>query len=300
MNDLRVLRCQTCNNDTIIAARFHGQWATYTSIMARADREGLCEVPFYANLDRVALELLKPGLAPTQRATIFWRRANDGRSEAAGFSALSVPGDQFEARDACEMDAPARGALRAAGVPRAGHRDGAAPDSSSTPCREAKHVAIEGVTDEGLRLLARAVPADQRSVPGVPGDEFVRSLRLALERRDRVANYVKRLERQRDRAARKRGRRRSSRGRTPRPAAAAGLCSSPTVAAASRSRGASRRLQRLRYAPRRGAGRRRRPRAARGGPVIVPGLQQGEIGQGRSALVGPARQRDVAAQKEDE
>ena len=60
VNDLRVLRCQTCNNDTIIAARVHGQWATYTSIMARADREGLCEVPFYANLDRVALELLQP------------------------------------------------------------------------------------------------------------------------------------------------------------------------------------------------------------------------------------------------
>ena len=35
--------------------------------MAASDREGLCEVPFYSNLDRVALELLRPGLAPTQR-----------------------------------------------------------------------------------------------------------------------------------------------------------------------------------------------------------------------------------------
>ena len=66
VNDLRVLRCQKCDDGTIIAARVHGRWATFTSIMARSDREGLCEVPFYSNLDRVALELLRPGLAPTQ------------------------------------------------------------------------------------------------------------------------------------------------------------------------------------------------------------------------------------------
>jgi hypothetical protein len=48
------------------------------------------------------------------------------------------------------------------------------------------------------------VPADERKrFLEYRGDEFVRSLRLALERRDRVASYVKRLERQRDRAARK-------------------------------------------------------------------------------------------------
>ena len=46
VNDLRVLRCQKCDDGTVIAARFHGQWATFTSIMARADREGLVEVPF--------------------------------------------------------------------------------------------------------------------------------------------------------------------------------------------------------------------------------------------------------------
>ena len=64
-------------------------------------------------------------------------------------------------------------------------------------------MAIEGVTDEGLRLLARAVPADQRKrFLEYKGDEFVRSLRLALERRDRVANYVERLERHVRRAAR--------------------------------------------------------------------------------------------------
>ena len=71
------------------------------------------------------------------------------------------------------------------------------------PVREAKHVAIEGVTDEGLRLLARAVPADQRKrFLEYKGDEFVRSLRLALDRRDRVATYTRRLERQQRRAAR--------------------------------------------------------------------------------------------------
>ena len=65
-------------------------------------------------------------------------------------------------------------------------------------------MAIEQISDEGLRLLARAVPADERKrFLEYRGDEFVRSLRLALERRDRVANYVKRLERQCDRAARK-------------------------------------------------------------------------------------------------
>ena len=207
VNDLRVLRCQTCNNDTIIAARVHGQWATYTSIMARADRAGLCEVPFYANLDRVALELLQPGLAPTQRATIFWRRANDGRSEAAGFYAYQYPGDQFDERDdAVAMDAPKLVALyvrpefRRQGIGAELLRD----FLLHQPVREAKHVAIEQISDEGLRLLARAVPADERKrFLEYRGDEFVRSLRLALERRDRVASYVKRLERQRDRAARK-------------------------------------------------------------------------------------------------
>ena len=64
-------------------------------------------------------------------------------------------------------------------------------------------MAIEQISD-GAELLARAVPADQRKrFLEYRGDEFVRSLRLALERRDRLANYVKRLERQRDRAARK-------------------------------------------------------------------------------------------------
>ena len=224
VNDLRVLRCQTCNNDTIIAARVHGQWATYTSIMARADRAGLCEVPFYANLDRVALELLQPGLAPTQRATIFWRRANDGRSEAAGFYAYQYPGDQFDERDdACEMDVPklialyVRPEFRGQGIGTELLRDFLLHQC----VREAKHVAIEQISDEGLRLLARAVPADERKrFLEYRGDEFVRSLRLALERRDRVANYVKRLERQQRRAVRC-GRQRSSRGRT--PAAAAGL-----------------------------------------------------------------------------
>ena len=207
VNDLRVLRCQKCDDGTIIAARVHGRWATFTSIMARSDREGLCEVPFYSNLDRVALELLRPGLAPTQRATIFWRRANDGRSEAAGFYAYQYPGDQFDERDdAVAMDVPklialyVRPEFRGQGIGAELLRD----FLRHQPVREAKHVAIEQISDEGLRLLARAVPADERKrFLEYRGDEFVRSLRLALERRDRVASYVKRLERQRDRAARK-------------------------------------------------------------------------------------------------
>ncbi|CAH0379729.1 unnamed protein product [Pelagomonas calceolata] len=206
VNDLRVLRCQHCNDGTVIAARVHGQWATYTSIMARSDRAGLCEVPFYANLDRVALELLQPGLAPTQRATIFWRRANDGRSEAAGFYAYQYPGDQFDERDdAVAMDMPklialyVRPEFRGQGIGTELLRD----FLGHQPVREAKHVAVEGVTDEGLRLLARAVPADERKrFLEYKGDEFVRSLRLALERRDRVASYVSRLERHVRRAAR--------------------------------------------------------------------------------------------------
>ena len=41
------------------------------------------------------------------------------------------------------------------------------------PVREAKHVAIEQISDEGLRLLARAVPADERRFLEYRGDEFV-------------------------------------------------------------------------------------------------------------------------------
>ena len=206
VNDLRVLRCQKCDDGTVIAARFHGKWATFTTIMARADREGLWEVPFHANLDRVALELLQPGLAPTQRATIFWRASADGRAEAAGFYAYQYAGDSFDERDdACEMDAPKLVALyvrpefRKGGIGTELLRDFLRHAS----VREAKHVAIEQVSDEGLRLLARAVPADQRKrFLEYKGDEFVRSLRLALERRERVATYTRRLERQQRRAAR--------------------------------------------------------------------------------------------------
>ena len=206
VNDLRVLRCQKCGDGTVIAARFQGQWATFTTIMARSDREGLWEVPFHANMDRVALELLQPGLAPTQRATIFWRASADGRAEAAGLYADQYPGDQFDERDdACEMDVPKLVALyvrpefRKQGIGAELLRD----FLRHAPVREAKHVAIEQVSDEGLRLLARAVPADQRKrFLEYKGDEFVRSLRLALDRRDRVATYTRRLERQQRRAAR--------------------------------------------------------------------------------------------------
>ena len=123
------------------------------------------------------------------------------------FMLINIPGDQFDERDdACEMDAPKLVALyvrpefRGQGIGTELLRGLPPPQ---TCVREAKHVAIEQISDEGLRLLARAVPADERKrFLEYRGDEFVRSLRLALERRDRVASYVSRLERHVRRAAR--------------------------------------------------------------------------------------------------
>ena len=236
-------------------------------------------MPFYANLDRVALELLQPGLAPTQRATIFWRRANDGRSRPLGFMLINILETNLTSATT-RARWTRRSLLRSTcGRSSAGRASGRSCSETSSVmhlCGRRSTWPIEQMSDEGLRLLARAVPADQRKrFLEYRGDEFVRSLRLALERRDRVASTAKRLERQRDR--RLRGRRRSSRGRTPRPRRR-GYWLSPAVAAASRSpRGQTSpvvgapirspprgRTTTTTHAPGRGA------RAARVGPGITP------------------------------
>ena len=175
--------------------------------MARADREGLCggAVPRESG-SRRAGTAGQPGLAPTQRATIFWRRANDGRSEAAGFYAYQYPGDQFDERDdACEMDAPKLVALyvrpefRGQGIGAELLRD--SPPARTSAGGEAR--GHRGCHGRGFEAARPAVPADERKrFLEYRGDEFVRSLRLALERRDRVASHTRRLERHVRRAAR--------------------------------------------------------------------------------------------------
>ena len=134
VNDLRVLRCQKCDDGTAIAARFQGQWATFTTIMARADQRGAVGGAVPRNLDRVALELLSRG----------WRRRSARRSSGGRVPTgaprlrifmLSYPGDSADgpARDVWgKMDVPKLVALYVlGGVPRAGHRDGIGSGTSS-------------------------------------------------------------------------------------------------------------------------------------------------------------------------